>query len=169
MPDFEQSYIHQLLHIRQQTGINYQFILPYVRAVIRDEEGRILLVQRSDDGRWVMPSGGMELGETVYAAMCREVREECGLQVLSARLMGIYHSFPRSTEEMCQYLHFQFMVDAWGGQVVTETEETTAARFWTVAEMCAALQGTSPLGQIPDYYAPAIDDLSAYQGQVIIH
>jgi ADP-ribose pyrophosphatase YjhB (NUDIX family) len=169
VPDSEQSYIHQLLQIRQQTGINDQFILPNVRAVIRDEEGRILLVQRSDDRRWVMPSGSVELSETAYADLRREVREECGLPVLSARLMSIYNYFPRSAEEMCQYLHFQFVVDAWCGQVVTETDETTAARFWTEAEMCAALQGTSPLGQIPGYYALAIDDLVAYQGQVIIH
>ncbi len=66
MPDFEQSYIHQLLQIRQRTGTSYQFLLPCVRAVIHDEEGRILFVRRSDDQRWVMPSGSMELNETVY-------------------------------------------------------------------------------------------------------
>ncbi len=169
MPDPEQSYIHQLVQIRQQTGTNYQFLLPCVRAVIRDEEGRILLVRRSDNERWVMPSGSMELNETVYAAMCREVREECGLEVISARLMAIYNYLPGSTEEMCQYLHFQFMIEAWSGEVVTETDETTDARFWTVEEIRAALQGASPLGLIPNYYAQVPDDILAYEGQIIMH
>ncbi len=56
MPDFEQSYIHQLLQIRQQTGMDYQFLLPCVRAVIRDEEGRILFVRRNiDESRFPSP------------------------------------------------------------------------------------------------------------------
>ncbi len=170
MPDLEQSYIHQLVHIRQQTGKNYQFILPCVRAVIQDEEGRILFVRRNDDQRWVMPSGSMELNETVYEAMCREVREECGLEVISARLMAVYNYLPESTEEMCQYLHFQFMVEAWSGEVVTETDETTDARFWMVDEIRAALQCDSPLGQIAGYYdAQVINDILAYEGQVIMH
>ncbi|MBE0698723.1 MAG: hypothetical protein IH586_17530 [Anaerolineaceae bacterium] len=65
MPNFEQSYIYQLLQIRQHTKTNFQFFLPCVRAVIRDSEGQILFVRRSDDRRWVMPSGSMELNETL--------------------------------------------------------------------------------------------------------
>ncbi len=170
MPDSEQSYILQLLQIRQQTGTDYQFLLPCVRAVIRDEEGRVLLVRRSDNESWVMPSGCMELNETVYEALCREVREECGLEVISARLMAIYNYLPESSEEMCQYLHFQFMVEAWSGEVVTETDETTDARFWTVEEIRAALQCNSPLGHIAGYYdAQVINDILVYEGQIIMH
>ncbi len=59
-------------------------------AVIFDERGRILLQQRSDNGRWGLPGGGLEIGETVAAAAVREVREETGLEVEVIRLIGLY-------------------------------------------------------------------------------
>jgi hypothetical protein len=84
--------------------------------------------------------------------------------------MAIYNWLPEPFEQMCQYLHFQFSVEAWHGEVVKETDETTDARFWKVEEIRAALQGASPLGQIAGYYdAQIIDDILAYEGQIIMH
>ena len=53
----------------------------------------ILLVQRAFDpfkGRWALPGGFVEYGETVEAAVCREVREETGLLVKPCGLAGVY-------------------------------------------------------------------------------
>lgn len=59
-------------------------------AVIFDRHGRLLLQQRSDGGQWGLPGGSVEVGESVAAAVVREVREETGLVVRPRRLVGIY-------------------------------------------------------------------------------
>jgi 8-oxo-dGTP diphosphatase len=53
-------------------------------AVICDEAGRVLLVLRGRDpqrGRWSVPGGKVEPGETLEQAATREALEETGLQV----------------------------------------------------------------------------------------
>lgn len=67
-----------------------RLIAPAAAAFIRDETGRILLIQRTDDGAWIIPGGFMELGESVAETVVREVREETGLVVEPIRLIGIY-------------------------------------------------------------------------------
>jgi 8-oxo-dGTP pyrophosphatase MutT (NUDIX family) len=64
-------------------------IRPGVAAVIFDD-GRILLQRRDDTGRWGLPGGGVEPGESVRQALIREVREETGLVVEPLRLIGVY-------------------------------------------------------------------------------
>ncbi|MGV9796305.1 NUDIX hydrolase [Gordonia sp. NPDC003422] len=58
--------------------------VPAVGAVIVDDAGRLLLVLRRNDpqaGRWSLPGGKVEPGESIVAAVEREVLEETGLVV----------------------------------------------------------------------------------------
>lgn len=64
-------------------------IRPGVAAVIFGEGG-VLLQLRDDNGRWGLPGGAVEPGESVTAAIVREVREETGLDVEPVRLIGVY-------------------------------------------------------------------------------
>jgi ADP-ribose pyrophosphatase YjhB (NUDIX family) len=64
-------------------------IRPGVAAVIFDGD-RVLLQRRDDNGKWGLPGGGVEPGESVRAAVVREVREETGLDVEPLRLVGVY-------------------------------------------------------------------------------
>ena len=62
-----------------------------VGAVILDG-GRVLLVKRGGQpsaGKWSLPGGLVDLGETTVEAIAREVAEECGLQIRIAGLAGI--------------------------------------------------------------------------------
>jgi 8-oxo-dGTP diphosphatase len=55
-----------------------------VGAVVLDGEGHVLLARRAHEplkGEWSLPGGGVELGETLEAAVAREVLEETGLVV----------------------------------------------------------------------------------------
>ena len=60
-------------------------------ATIFDESGeKVLLTCRTDNGRWCLPGGGMESGESAAEACEREVWEETGLRVRVTRLIGVY-------------------------------------------------------------------------------
>lgn len=65
-------------------------VVPSVVAFVRDGAGRVLMVQRSDNGRWALPGGGHDLGESIADTVVREVREETGIEVQVADLSGIY-------------------------------------------------------------------------------
>lgn len=62
-----------------------------VFAAVFDEQNRILLVRQSyRQDRWALPGGRFETGETVSAAVVREVREETGYLTRVEHLIGIY-------------------------------------------------------------------------------
>ena len=62
-----------------------------VRAVIRSEDGKFLLVRHTYTTGWHFPGGGVEPNETVEEALAKEIRQETGLQLVgSPRLHGIY-------------------------------------------------------------------------------
>ena len=63
-------------------------------TAISDNDGRVLLEHRTDNGFWGMPGGGVDVGESVEQAVKREVLEETGLRVEVKRLVGVY-SDPR--------------------------------------------------------------------------
>lgn len=62
-------------------------------AAILVRDGKVLLVQRGHppaEGLWTLPGGGVETGESVRAALIREVREETGLSVTPGPLVEIF-------------------------------------------------------------------------------
>ncbi|MCK4452291.1 MAG: NUDIX domain-containing protein, partial [Anaerolineae bacterium] len=79
-----------LARLRECVGHDL-LLVPAAAGCIRDEEGRILLLRRSDgDNLWGLPGGGIELGERAADAAVREVREEIGLEVEPVALIGVY-------------------------------------------------------------------------------
>ncbi len=65
-------------------------IRPGVAAVLRDAEGRVLLHRRRVGGGWAPPSGGVEPGENLVAALHREIAEETALTATVERAVGVY-------------------------------------------------------------------------------
>jgi 8-oxo-dGTP diphosphatase len=93
-----------------------------VAAVITDDQGRALLIQRRDNGNWEPPGGILELGETIEEGLRREVREETGLEVESGSLSGVYKNMPRGIVALV------FRCKVVGGDP-TVTEEAAAFRW----------------------------------------
>lgn len=94
-----------------------------VFALIFNPEQQILLGHRRDIDWWNLPGGGMEVGETVDEAVCREVREETGLEVKVEQLVGVY-SKPQKQEVV-----LTFLCQVIGG-ALQSTEETRESRYF---------------------------------------
>jgi ADP-ribose pyrophosphatase YjhB (NUDIX family) len=114
-----------------------KLIVNTVRAILLDDEGRALFIKRRGDNKWGMPAGVMELDESVFDAMKREVKEETELDVLQATLIAIYSSPTTQTftdrwgneHHVIEYL---FRVDEWAGTLVKETDESVDAEFYSL-------------------------------------
>jgi ADP-ribose pyrophosphatase YjhB (NUDIX family) len=69
---------------------------PFVSAhAVVCREGAVLLVKRGQPpslGRWSAPGGIVEIGETVRDAVCREVREECGIDIEVGPILDVVDS-----------------------------------------------------------------------------
>lgn len=66
-----------------------------VAGIVVDEAGRVLIVQRRDNGRWEPPGGVLELDETFEEGVVREVAEETGILVSVEQLTGVYKNMTR--------------------------------------------------------------------------
>jgi 8-oxo-dGTP pyrophosphatase MutT (NUDIX family) len=75
---------------RLRAKVGHDLLLwPSVACVIRDGDGRILLVQHVE-GRWTFPAGAMDPGERPAEAARRETLEEAGVVVEPTRIVGVY-------------------------------------------------------------------------------
>ena len=106
-------------------------------ATVLDEMGRMLLVRRADNGRWAVPGGYMEPGESVAEACAREVKEECGLEVDVQELIAVYsspdHLLVYEDGNKWQLIILHFYVEVIGG-VLTVSDETTEVKFFAQEE-----------------------------------
>lgn len=135
------------------------------RGILLDEDNRVLLVQRNDTQKWVMPAGSMEVNESVMDALKREVYEETGLFIEEAKLIAVYSNPHQYSYESMgfsyQMLAFVFLVQKWSGELLSCTEETDNADFFHLENLP---------DDVPDLYLETIEDLKKHQktGEVIL-
>lgn len=108
-------------------------------AVIFDEKReKVLLTQRADNGRWCLPGGHMESGESAAEACEREVWEETGLKVRATRLLGVYSNpdqlviYKDGVKAFFVVLNFE--VEVVEGELGL-SDETTAFGWFTLKDM----------------------------------
>jgi 8-oxo-dGTP pyrophosphatase MutT (NUDIX family) len=80
-------------------------------AAVINNEGKILLMRRSDNQLWVMPGGQMEVGESPAEAVVRETFEETGIRCIPRALSGIYDSRFWDTGKSQQVYKFTFFCE----------------------------------------------------------
>jgi ADP-ribose pyrophosphatase YjhB (NUDIX family) len=109
-------------------------LLPGVAALVRNEEGSLLLIRRSDDGRWGLPAGVVDPGETPADAVRREVLEETGFDVRPVEVAGVFggasfrHRYPNGDEAEYVVTVFECTITA---EAVAEGDgEAVECRFW---------------------------------------
>jgi 8-oxo-dGTP pyrophosphatase MutT (NUDIX family) len=128
-------------YVREMRGLvgTRLLLLPAVAALIRDREGRILLQRRADDGRWNLPAGAIDPGESPDEAVVREVREETGLEVRPVRVAGVFggrdgfrHRYPNGDE--VEFTAIVFECEAVGGALQAEDDETAELGWFHLDE-----------------------------------
>jgi ADP-ribose pyrophosphatase YjhB (NUDIX family) len=99
---------------------------------------KVLLTRRTDNGRWCLPGGRAESGESVIETCVRETLEETGLEVRIVRLLGVYSSPHRLVEypdgNRYHIVALNFEVEPIGG-ALTISDETTAYGYFSWDEI----------------------------------
>jgi ADP-ribose pyrophosphatase YjhB (NUDIX family) len=138
---------------------------PTVFAAVRDGDGRLLLVRRSDTLNWELPGGKVDIGESAADTVVREVTEESGVQIFVRGLAGIYtdpgHVMVYVDGEVRQQFSVCFHAVPLSGAPRPDGDETIDAAWFR----------TDELGQLPVHPSMRlrIDHAVHHPDQVHIH
>ncbi|WP_181765805.1 NUDIX hydrolase [Streptomyces albidus (ex Kaewkla and Franco 2022)] len=109
--------------------------LPGVSAVVFDDEGRVLLGRRADNGRWAIIGGIPEPGEQPATAAVREVQEETAVHCVAERVVLVQAleqpvTFPNG--DVCQFMDICFRCRATGGEAKVNDDESLEVGWFSL-------------------------------------
>jgi ADP-ribose pyrophosphatase YjhB (NUDIX family) len=107
-----------------------------VGAVIRDGEGRVLLVKHKAErggfwqGKWICPGGQLEPGETLAEGALREVREETHLEVKITQSLPAFDTIFRDGDSpLLHVVYIDFLADLISGDLRPD-DDIAEAEWW---------------------------------------
>jgi ADP-ribose pyrophosphatase YjhB (NUDIX family) len=113
-------------HYREPGAPTANSIVVAVTAFILDDDGRLLMIRRTDNDLYAIPGGAQEVGETISAAAIRETQEETGIDIQVTGLIGIYsdpeHVIEFTDGEVRQEFSICFRARPVGGELRTSSE-----------------------------------------------
>lgn len=108
-------------------------LLPHAIVVVFDNEDKVLIETRADDGYLDFPGGTIDIGEEVEAAAKRELFEETGIIADELKLFNIYSG------EITKYQYFNrdiiygidivYLCYKYHGELKTQPEEVSELKF----------------------------------------
>ena len=136
-----------------------------VRAVVFDEQERLLLVREKVDGLWSLPGGWADIGFSPSEVAAKEVYEETGLTVKPKRLIAVYDKKYHPHPPHLDYVYKMFIgCKLLGGELRTAFDTLDAGFFAENSIPALSKERVTP-GQIGimfeyhrDPYLPAIFD-----------
>jgi 8-oxo-dGTP pyrophosphatase MutT (NUDIX family) len=127
-----------LKNLREKIG-NEILQIPSAAAIIRNDDGRILLVKSANSDFWGLPAGAIDLGETPAEAVIREVFEETGLKISPEKLVGVFGGerfrFTYSNGDEVEYFICVFECKIIGGNLKNQDGEIDEIKYFAVEEM----------------------------------
>ncbi len=129
------GYIEEL---RKRTN-HMPLVLPHSVVVLFNEQGEILLEERSDDGYFDFPGGSIDLKESAEEAAKRELLEETGLIADELELFKVYSG------EITHYVYFNgdeiygvdlvYLCHKYHGEMKPEQSEVKRLKFYKIDEV----------------------------------
>lgn len=118
VPRVRERFRNELGHVTPKIG---------ARAAIFDETNRILLMKRTDDQTWCLPSGYVEPGESPEEGAIRETKEETGLDVKTLELVSLKTRYPSPEYGPHTLVAATYLCDVIGGQLSGSHEDEKLA------------------------------------------
>ncbi len=108
-----------------------------VRAVLFKEGPEILLVrEKIDNGRWTLPGGWADIGNTPFEVAAKEAFEETGLIVKPTRLLALFDKSKHPHPPQPWYVYKAFIqCEVLSGSLIQDTQETMRARWFKACEL----------------------------------
>lgn len=126
-----------------------------VAGVVIDDQDRVLVIRRADNGHWEPPGGVLELDETFEEGVVREVAEETGMRVTVQELSGVY----KNTVLGVVALVFRCTPS---NDPLRTSDETTDVRWMTRDEAAAAMDPAFAI-RVADAFVPGAN-IRAHDG-----
>ena len=118
-----------------------------VGAVVGNDEGEILLVQRKDSGIWLYPTGWADVGYSPAEVAVKEVLEETGIECEPVRLIGVIDGQRMGFSRFGMYM-LLFHCVAIGGELRTHPLETSDVGWFAADALPAATAGAKWWGPL---------------------
>ncbi|RRJ29931.1 NUDIX domain-containing protein [Halocatena pleomorpha] len=148
-------------YCRECDRVIYQQPIPCVDVAVIDET-RVLLIERTNpphEGKWALPGGIAEFGESPEAAAARELYEETGVTVDPTDLVLLGTYSVTATEGWHNIgLYYTVTSDQTRGSPVPSTDAENA-RFWTLEELQASKEILRSTPDDDSHIREAIDEL----------
>jgi ADP-ribose pyrophosphatase YjhB (NUDIX family) len=125
-----------------------------VGALLVNERGELFVARFSKmAGQYAIPGGHVEYGETIAAALDREMREETGLTPGHYRLLRVGERIrpPLYKDGTHHLVYLDFLVDGWTGELQLDGEELSDGR-WLAPEAALELPLTYTTRQAVEFY-----------------
>ena len=116
-----------------------------IGAVVHDDRGRILLVQRADSGVWLYPTGWADVGYSPAEVAVKEVLEETGIQCEVAGVIAVLDGMRMGMTRIPLYSTV-FLCHAVGGELNPHPLETSDVGWFAEDELPAMTVGVSQWG-----------------------
>jgi ADP-ribose pyrophosphatase YjhB (NUDIX family) len=114
-------------------------------------EGRVLLLrqERGEEDYWMLPGGGVRMGETLADALRREVREEVGLEIAVGRPLALLESISPDLETYPKHvLHVVLASEVSGAEVAEASVAPFALAVHDSSVLAARLFAPGEIGAL---------------------
>lgn len=153
---FRDSYLWRL---RQAVG-NGLVLMPGAMVALLEDDRRVLLTKRADDGTWCLPAGAAEPGGSFARTAVDELAEEVGIEVSEAGLTPFgclseaeLHTIHYPNGDVTHCFALLFLARDWRGEPRPDEEEAAEARFFDLGAPPSPLHAPT---------AQALELLAAY-------
>jgi ADP-ribose pyrophosphatase YjhB (NUDIX family) len=116
-----------------------------VGAIVYDEEGRILLVQRADSGIWLYPTGWADVGYSASEVAVKEVLEETGITCVAEGVVAVLDGMRMGLTRIPLY-SIVFLCKATGGELAPHPLETRDVGWFHEGELPPMTVGVGQWG-----------------------